>query len=269
MSSDTQIIDMTRGVYRRVYAGFLTGRRINSVSIPAEAWFWRLLMVADDFGNLHAEPELLKNTVAPLRKCTRPQAKQWTAELIKAGLVTSYESNGEKYLHINDFEQTQPAGRNGRRIKKYPGCEIPGNPEKPCKSVHAHSEAEAEAHTDTHPHTDRGAGAAVLRRLGVSGRVIGEIDATADTVIRHWLTIDNAKKPVGALVARLRSGEPTATQPTPAMVAKACREGVITSITLDGKRLEVHGLDAGANSRGVVIGTHTLPTERIGEAVFG
>jgi hypothetical protein len=36
----TTPVDMTKGMYRRIYSGFLNGKRINAVSEGAENWFW-------------------------------------------------------------------------------------------------------------------------------------------------------------------------------------------------------------------------------------
>lgn len=112
--------DMTGGLYRRIYAGFLLGRRINSVSIGAEAWFWRLHAISDDFGNLHGDPVLLQSLAAPRRKLDATDIVAWTAELADAKLIYRYEISGESYLHIDGFEARQPAGRNGKRIQKCP-----------------------------------------------------------------------------------------------------------------------------------------------------
>lgn len=112
---------MTRGVYRRVYSGFLKGRRINAVSIQAEAWFWRLHAVADDFGNFHADPVLLMAEAAPLRRVTRKQAERWLGELVETKLVKLYEVEGERYGHIIDFIEMQPGNRNGKRVRRCPG----------------------------------------------------------------------------------------------------------------------------------------------------
>lgn len=119
--------DMTRGVYRRIYAGFLRGKRINLVSLEAEATFWRLNAVADGLGNLRAD---CKNDVFPRREITLDQFTAWLNELVdlkdpKTGepipLVERYNAaDGEEYLHIIGFTSLQPAGRNGRRVQFHP-----------------------------------------------------------------------------------------------------------------------------------------------------
>lgn len=111
---------MTSGLYRRIYAGFLTGKRINSISIEAEAWFWRLHAIADDFGNLHGDSKLLCSLASPRRTVTVKQVSGWAQELIGAGLIVSYQANQDSYFNIVGFDDKQPAGKNGKRTKRFP-----------------------------------------------------------------------------------------------------------------------------------------------------
>lgn len=111
--------NLVGGVYRKVYAGFLTGRRINALTLEAEAWFWRVHAIADDFGNLHGEPSVLKAIAAPCRPLPLAKVAKLTNELVNAGLVSRYEIDGEAYLHIHGFEARQ-APRNGKRIQRFP-----------------------------------------------------------------------------------------------------------------------------------------------------
>lgn len=130
------VTNMVGGLYRRIYAGFLTGKRINAVSLGAEAWFWRLHAIADDFGNLPGDPMVLQAFAAPKRDLSIEDVSAMTAELERQirsetpALLVRYEHDGDSYLHIDGFEIRQPAGKNGRRIQKYPiylGV-IQGNP---------------------------------------------------------------------------------------------------------------------------------------------
>lgn len=160
-------VDMTRGVYRRIYSGYVRGRRINSVSMNAEAWFWRINAIADDFGNFRSDPRLMVAEAAPLRKIGPAQAKRWMKELIDADLIRTYDVDGEHYGHIVGFAELQPAGRNGKRVQRQPrepesvsGC-VRVNPEKSGLNVrpeteteehsHKHSETEAQADAEEQP----------------------------------------------------------------------------------------------------------------------
>lgn len=140
-----EVTDLTRGVYRRLYAGFIKGQRINKISLQAEAWFWRVFAVADDFGNVDADPELLRDATKGRRKVTVKQVEKWLNEMASVGLISFYQTKSDRYLHILRFEETQPAGKNGKRLKRVPR---PG--ESGCIQVNP----ELSSASDTDPHTD-------------------------------------------------------------------------------------------------------------------
>lgn len=147
--SEDAVTDLTRGVYRRLYAGFIKGQRINRLSLQAEAWFWRVFAVADDFGNYDADPELVKDATKGRRKVTTKQVERWLNEMASVGLISFYQSKSERYLHILRFEETQPAGKNGKRYKRFPlpgesGC-IQVNPELSSAS-HNHNQDQDQNH---------------------------------------------------------------------------------------------------------------------------
>lgn len=118
------IVDMTRGVFRRIYSSATRDRRINQLSVNAELLYWRLHCVADDFGAFEADPYLLLCSALPLRRDVDQQ--QITAaldELVRAELIQLYRVAGEKFGHICGFTEAQPANKAGRRIRRYPPAE--------------------------------------------------------------------------------------------------------------------------------------------------
>ena len=114
------VTDLTRGIYRRVYAGQFRDRSLSSVSLEAEAWYWRLTTSADDFGNFEAEPQLCRDATAGRRSVTADQVAGWLDELANAKLIHFYDVEGERYAHIAVFEERQPAGKNGKRVRRFP-----------------------------------------------------------------------------------------------------------------------------------------------------
>lgn len=117
------VTDLTRGGYRRVYdQGYLYGRRINSVSPIAEFAFTRLILLADDFGNLEGALDMIAAKAFPLRRdVTEAQIGEWVDELKRAGLVDPYVADGRGWLHIANFEAMQPArGAHRKRVAKCP-----------------------------------------------------------------------------------------------------------------------------------------------------
>ena len=172
------VTDMTRGVYRRLYAGARTGKRINQVSVEAELLFWRLHCVADDFGNLPGDPYLVRIEAVPLRReWDDLRVSQLLDELVTTvtdrPLVSFYDAAGERFIHISDFLNRQPGNRSGRRIRKYPPYPFeqdetrgetgsgeswgilgnPGESSAPQNQSHTQNQSESESENHTHPQT--------------------------------------------------------------------------------------------------------------------
>jgi hypothetical protein len=144
--SDT-VTDMTRGVYRRLYSGFIKGHRINKISLAAEAWFWRILATVDDFGNADADPGLcFAATVGRRKGITTKLVAGWLGEMEKSGLIRVYPGeSGDKYLHVIGFTRIQPAGRSGRRVRRVPS---PGE----SRGIQGNPGAEGAHHYHNHYH---------------------------------------------------------------------------------------------------------------------
>lgn len=117
-------LDLQRGTYRRIYSGMIWGKRINSVSLQAEAWFWRLNVIADDFGNLPGDVFRVLKETSGRRDVSSKAVQEWIDELVHARLLVAYEAEGESYLHIVGFGSLQPAGKNGRRARRHPASPL-------------------------------------------------------------------------------------------------------------------------------------------------
>ena len=136
----SDIIDMTKGRWRRLYGAAVNGRRINLVSIEAEFIFWRAVMIADDLGNFPADPVVFKGMALPRRKFSpkRIITKLYELAHIKdeSGteidpLITQYVGeDGETYCHIEGWEVLQPMGYDRFRNKIKPVRRYPIHPEK-------------------------------------------------------------------------------------------------------------------------------------------
>jgi hypothetical protein len=110
-------VNRERGNYRMIYSSYLLGQRINSVSPEAEAWFWRINVTCDDWGNRIAEPSLMRD-VCGRRDYTLKQIDDLTRELEAAGLIVFYAVAGDRYLHVVDYEDWQPPDKKGRRVSR-------------------------------------------------------------------------------------------------------------------------------------------------------
>lgn len=83
--------------------------------------FYRLLVVADDFGYMDARPAILKAQCFPLKEsATLAKIETWLRELAASRLIGRYTQNGKPYLSIGKWEQRQ------RSRPKYAGPEDDG-----------------------------------------------------------------------------------------------------------------------------------------------
>ena len=93
--------------------GILDSRAVNSLSIEAELFYWRLLLVVDDYGRHEADPELLSVKCFPRRwrtydgQMTDRCLTEASAVLTDDGhpLVLLYQVGNRKYLQISNFNQ--------------------------------------------------------------------------------------------------------------------------------------------------------------------
>lgn len=91
---------------KRILRDCTVSHRVNALSFPAEVFFYRMIMTADDFGVLPAQPERMKATLFPLRNIRTADIARWLAECEEAGLIVSYDGPDEKrYAAIRNFDQ--------------------------------------------------------------------------------------------------------------------------------------------------------------------
>jgi len=101
---------------RYIRDGFLTSEKVDLLSAESERFFFRLLLVIDDYGRYLANKRILKSTCYPLKESIGPEeVGKWLAECVAAGLVTLYAVDGKKYVHVPNFTQNPRAKKS-----KYP-----------------------------------------------------------------------------------------------------------------------------------------------------
>lgn len=118
--------------FQGILCSLIGSRKLNKVSIPAEALYIRLLLVCDDAGHFPAEPESVAAGALGRRMVNGSvrldEVSGWLDELEDAGLIGRFrsEGGGEDVLQITQY-------RNFRRHKKlrYSGpLSAPAGPEE-------------------------------------------------------------------------------------------------------------------------------------------
>lgn len=107
---------------RLLREGVCTSDPINALDEKEEILFYRLLVVADDFGFMDARPVIIKAQCFPLREtATPPLIERWLCGLAAKELIVRYRGpDGKPYLAINKWEQRQ------RSRPKYVGPDADG-----------------------------------------------------------------------------------------------------------------------------------------------
>ena len=95
----------------------LASKKLATVSAEAERLFWRLLMVADDFGRFQAEPSLLLARCFPLqvKSYSAKQVSKWYAELTRCGAIIGYSVGEDSFGQFLVWNQRSRAEKS-----KYP-----------------------------------------------------------------------------------------------------------------------------------------------------
>ena len=112
--------------------------QIDALSWFEEVVFYRLITLADDYGNMDGRPVVLTNDLFPTKDdVERSQVEAAVAKLIEVGLLEAYQVRGAPYLRFPGWERHQ--SRRNRRAK-YP-------PPEPAPEANATIPAHAGART--------------------------------------------------------------------------------------------------------------------------
>ncbi len=87
----------------------------RTARLTHEAWrlFVSLLLLSDDWGNLHANPARLAGSIFWGKECSR-STEELLCELESSGLILRYGAKGQPCLHISGWEEHQRVDKPGR-----------------------------------------------------------------------------------------------------------------------------------------------------------
>lgn len=91
---------------QRILRDWTDSHTIDKLSYEEEVLFTRLIMKADDYGNFHAKPQIVKSLLFPLKDGIRvSDMTRWLDNLEAAGLIRIYTVKEVCYLTIINFGQ--------------------------------------------------------------------------------------------------------------------------------------------------------------------
>ena len=97
-----------------------TSCEIDSLTPEVERFFYRLIVVCDDFGRMSARPSILRAKCFPLKldKVKDKDITKWLQSLVDNGLIIIYSaSDGKTYLQMATWEKHQ---QKRAKHSKYP-----------------------------------------------------------------------------------------------------------------------------------------------------
>ena len=101
---------------RRIRDGLVTSSPFNALTWREQSFFVRLMLIADDYGCYHADPIVLRAHLYPrlLDRVSTADVASMLAACERAGLVSTYDADGQKYVLVHKFKQAI------RTARKYP-----------------------------------------------------------------------------------------------------------------------------------------------------
>ena len=110
---------------RMIREGLIDSRAVNALTDDGQIFYYKLLLIVDDFGRHEAELELLRSRLfwraLDRWSLTRVRAALTDVSSMRTDdghvLVMLYEANGKMYLQVNNFNQ--------RLRAKHPKCPAP------------------------------------------------------------------------------------------------------------------------------------------------
>lgn len=90
---------------RLLKEGIVDSSAINELTAEEEVFFYRLLVVSDDYGLMDARIQILKSRCFPLKEIKNEKIDGWLLSLVRHKLVIRYQVDGKPYLKILKWEQ--------------------------------------------------------------------------------------------------------------------------------------------------------------------
>jgi len=104
---------------RLLKEGIVDSSAIDALTPEEEVFFYRLLVVSDDFGRMDARPAILKSRCFPLKESPKmiEKIEGYLRSLVRQELAICYQVDGKPFLQILKWEQRV------RSKEKYPAAD--------------------------------------------------------------------------------------------------------------------------------------------------
>lgn len=93
---------------RIVRDGFIDSEAVNALGDPAECFYHRLLLAADDAGRMDGRVEMLRARLFPLSSRRASDVEKQLSDCIRLGLVIPYTWDGKPFIQLAKWQRCSP-----------------------------------------------------------------------------------------------------------------------------------------------------------------
>lgn len=106
---------------RMLHKNICISEKLSDISFESECLYYRIMVLADDYGRFHANPHTVKDLCMPYRHGTNPERiRKMLGELRNIGLIHIYTVHNVDYLEIEKFNDFQILRNDVKKREDYP-----------------------------------------------------------------------------------------------------------------------------------------------------
>lgn len=200
---------------RIISSGILTSDSLSQLSWFDQCVFFRLLVLADDYGRYDARPAVIRGQAFSLYDVTNKDIENALSRLAAVGIIGLYEVGGRSYLQLEHWSKYQRVRNSKEKFPAPPNCqsaEFRGNSPRVAASCGLNP-IQSQSNPNPTPHTPQGAAAAVDADLGRVAdfyqQNIGTLAPSTYQQMQEWLTRLSADVLILAMQAAVDQGKRT------------------------------------------------------------
>lgn len=195
-----------------IRSSLLSSETLAGLSHPAERLFFRLVVLADDFGRYHASPRFIRATAMGLLNVTVPNVGQWLRELAEAKAICLYAVSDRPFLAFLNWPRHQRLRAKASKFPPHEGC-VCSHLRQSAASADIGGHMSPESETESETKEEERTSVRPLVPTNGSGDPIKRLfDTGVDLLVRNGSTPRSARGIVGQLrsYCRAKGGDPEA-----------------------------------------------------------
>ena len=110
---------------RIIKDAILVSANIDQLTADEERFFFRLLLVSDDYGRFDARPPVIRGRAYPLKpEVTDQHVLSWIAKLVEVDILHAYQINGARFVGFSNWHTYQNVRAGKSRYPSPEGAQL-------------------------------------------------------------------------------------------------------------------------------------------------